>query len=81
MIDNNIAAARASRAPILLPGTVYNYGPDGRRLASAPGYAQVRHPCRAGATARGSVRDDVRTIVLSFHEGGNTAFDEVWVCE
>jgi len=28
MIDNNIAAARASSAPILLPGTVFNYGPD-----------------------------------------------------
>ena len=28
MIDNIIAAARASRAPILLPGTVYNYRPD-----------------------------------------------------
>jgi len=28
MIDNSIAAARASGARILLPGTVYNYGPD-----------------------------------------------------
>jgi hypothetical protein len=28
MIDNTIAAARASGARILLPGTVYNYGPD-----------------------------------------------------
>lgn len=28
MIDNSIAAARAGRARILLPGTVYNYGPD-----------------------------------------------------
>jgi nucleoside-diphosphate-sugar epimerase len=28
MIDNTIAAARASRARILLPGTIYNYGPD-----------------------------------------------------
>jgi uncharacterized protein YbjT (DUF2867 family) len=27
MIDNTIAAARASRARILLPGTIYNYGP------------------------------------------------------
>lgn len=28
MVDNTIAAARAAGAAILLPGTVYNYGPD-----------------------------------------------------
>ena len=28
MIDTTIAAARAIRARILLPGTIYNYGPD-----------------------------------------------------
>lgn len=28
MLDNSIAAARAAGARILLPGTVYNYGPD-----------------------------------------------------
>jgi nucleoside-diphosphate-sugar epimerase len=28
MIENTIAAARASGARILLPGTIYNYGPD-----------------------------------------------------
>ncbi|WP_207482070.1 NAD-dependent epimerase/dehydratase family protein [Arenibaculum pallidiluteum] len=28
MLENSIAAARASSARILLPGTVYNYGPD-----------------------------------------------------
>lgn len=28
MMDNSIAAARASGARILLPGTLYNYGPD-----------------------------------------------------
>src|SRR5215469_7662469 len=28
MIDNTIAAARASGARILLPGTIYNYGSD-----------------------------------------------------
>jgi nucleoside-diphosphate-sugar epimerase len=28
MLDNTIAAARAAGARILLPGTVYNYGPD-----------------------------------------------------
>ena len=28
MIDNTIAAARANRVRILLPGTIYNHGPD-----------------------------------------------------
>ena len=28
MLDNTIAAARAAGARVLLPGTVYNYGPD-----------------------------------------------------
>ncbi len=28
MIENTIAAARASGARVLLPGTIYNYGPD-----------------------------------------------------
>lgn len=28
MIDNTVAAAKASGARILLPGTIYNYGPD-----------------------------------------------------
>src|SRR5438105_126899 len=28
MIDNTIAAARATGARIVLPGTVYNFGPD-----------------------------------------------------
>ena len=28
MLDNTIAAAKASGARILLPGTIYNYGPD-----------------------------------------------------
>ena len=34
MLDNTIAAARASGARVLLPGTVYNYGPDvfGQRI-------------------------------------------------
>ena len=28
MLDNTIAAARATGARILLPGTIYNYGPE-----------------------------------------------------
>ena len=32
MIDNTIAAANASGATVLLPGTVYNFGPDAFRF-------------------------------------------------
>ncbi len=58
MIDNSIAAARASGARILLPGTIYNYGPDAfpilsEDFASAPDNAQGRYPGRAGAAAEG----------------------------
>jgi hypothetical protein len=28
MLDNTLAAAAAERATIVLPGTIYNYGPD-----------------------------------------------------
>jgi nucleoside-diphosphate-sugar epimerase len=34
MLDNTIAAARASGARILLPGTIYNFGPDAFPLLS-----------------------------------------------
>ncbi len=34
MIDNTIAAARAAGARILMPGTIYNYGPDAFPLLS-----------------------------------------------
>ena len=50
MLDSTIAAARASGARVLLPGTVYNYGPDtfGRRISEeAP-----QHP----TTRKGAIR-------------------------
>jgi nucleoside-diphosphate-sugar epimerase len=69
MIDNSIAAARASGARILLPGTVYNYGLDAYPVLRED---SPQHP----ATRKGAIRvelerrlkevsrDDVRTIVL-----------------
>jgi nucleoside-diphosphate-sugar epimerase len=69
MIDNSIAAARASGARILLPGTIYNYGPDAFPVLSED---SPQHP----ATRKGAIRvelerrlehasrDGVRTIVL-----------------
>src|SRR5262245_6593235 len=69
MIDNSIAAARASTARILLPGTIYNYGPNAYPVLreDAP-----QHPL----TRKGAIRvelerplaeashNNVRTIVL-----------------
>src|SRR5215831_21261047 len=50
MLESTIAAARSSGARVLLPGTVYNYGPDawGRRIdEDAP-----QHP----TTRKGAIR-------------------------
>jgi nucleoside-diphosphate-sugar epimerase len=49
MLDNTIAAARAQGATIVLPGTVYNYGPD-----AFPGLREdsPQHP----QTAKGAIR-------------------------
>ena len=69
MIDNSIAAARASGARVLLPGTIYNYGPDAYPVLRED---SPQHP----ATRKGAIRvelerrleeatgDAVRTIVL-----------------
>ncbi|MFC4764974.1 NAD-dependent epimerase/dehydratase family protein [Dyella koreensis] len=44
MLDNSIAAARAVGARIVLPGTIYNYGPDAFPLLreDAPQHPQTR---------------------------------------
>ena len=49
MIENTITAAKTSGARILLPDTVYNYGPDAfprtsRRLSPARNNAQGNYP-------------------------------------
>jgi nucleoside-diphosphate-sugar epimerase len=67
MLDSSIAAARACGARILLPGTVYNYGPD-----AFPDLSEIapQHP----RTRKGAIRvemerrlraaGDVRTLVV-----------------
>lgn len=52
MLDSSIAAARASGARILLPGTVYNYGPDAGLVLdeTAP-----QHP----VTRKGAIRAEM----------------------
>ena len=52
MLDNTIAAAKASGARILLPGTVYNYGPDAFPAISE---SAPQHP----TTAKGRIRAEM----------------------
>ncbi|RAH97700.1 hypothetical protein DLJ53_28045 [Acuticoccus sediminis] len=71
MADSVIAAARASGARIVLPGTVYNYGPDAMPVLAPDSPQNPR-------TEKGRVRvalerrleaaadDGVRTIILRF---------------
>jgi nucleoside-diphosphate-sugar epimerase len=49
MLDNTIAAARASGARIVLPGSVYNFGPD---AFPAPDETSPQHP----VTVKGGIR-------------------------
>src|SRR4051812_22237359 len=49
MLDSTIAAARASGARILLPGTIYNYGPD-----AFPDLAETS--AQNPVTAKGAIR-------------------------
>lgn len=69
MVANTIAAARASGARILLPGTVYNYGPDAFPVIAED--APQRPLTRKGAIRvemeamlRAAADDGVRTLVV-----------------
>jgi nucleoside-diphosphate-sugar epimerase len=90
MIDNTIAAAEASGATIVLPGTVYNYGPDAfptlsenqpQRPRTRKGAIRVElEQHLESATAKG-----VRTIVVRAgdffgpHLTGNSWFSQGFV--
>jgi nucleoside-diphosphate-sugar epimerase len=69
MIDNTLAAARAERATVVLPGTVYNYGPDTFPLL--PEEAPQRPLTRKGTIRveleqrlRSATAEGVRAIVV-----------------
>jgi nucleoside-diphosphate-sugar epimerase len=69
MVDNSIAAARASGARIVLPGTVYNFGPDA--LTDLSEDAPQRPVTRKGkiraemeARLQAAAADGVRTLVV-----------------
>jgi nucleoside-diphosphate-sugar epimerase len=63
MIDNSIAAARAEGARILLPGTVYNYGPDAFPLIDE---AAPQHP----RTRKGAIRVEMERRLRDAAERG-----------
>ena len=64
MLDNSIAAARAQKAQVLLPGTVYNYGPDSFPLIdeTAP-----QHPL----TRKGAIRVEMERRLRGAAEAGD----------
>lgn len=63
MLDNTIAAARLAGARIVLPGTVYNYGPDALPLIAeeAP-----QHPL----TRKGAIRVEMERRLRAAAEAG-----------
>lgn len=86
MIDNTIAAAVAGQATIVLPGTVYNYGPDAFPLLQedAPQHPQTRKGAIRvelerrihGATAQGARAIVVRAGDFFGPRAGNNWFSQ-----
>jgi len=87
MLGNTIAAARAAGATVVLPGTVYNYGPDAFGLLRED--APQRPRTRKGAIRvemerqlQAAATDGVRTIVVRAgdffgpHLSGNSWFSQ-----
>lgn len=64
MLDNSVAAARANGARILLPGTVYNYGPD-----AFPDLTEDK-PQRA-ATVKGRIRVEMERRLATLAASGD----------
>jgi nucleoside-diphosphate-sugar epimerase len=64
MLDNSIAAARAEHARILLPGTVYNYGPD-----AFPDLVETspQHP----VTRKGAIRVEMEQRLRAAAQAGD----------
>ena len=66
MLDNTIAAAIAERAAIVLPGTLYNYGPDAFGLVTEE---SPQHPL----TRKGGIRVEMERRLESFTRNGGRA--------
>jgi nucleoside-diphosphate-sugar epimerase len=63
MLDNTIAAASAERATIVLPGTLYNYGPDAFGLVTEE---SPQNPL----TRKGAIRVEMERRLESFSRNG-----------
>jgi nucleoside-diphosphate-sugar epimerase len=86
MIENTIAAARASGGRILLPGTIYNYGPDAfpilredspQRATTHKGKIRIALEQKLEAAAR----EGVRSLIVRFGDffgprAGNNWFSQ-----
>lgn len=58
MLDNTIVAATAEAATIVLPGTVYNYGPDAFPILTEE---SPQHPM----TRKGAIRVEMEKRLLN----------------
>ncbi len=63
MLDNTIAAATAQAATIVLPGTVYNYGPDAFPLLAEDAPQRPK-------TRKGAIRVELERRLQAATEGG-----------
>jgi nucleoside-diphosphate-sugar epimerase len=63
MLDNTIAAASAMGATIVLPGTVYNFGPDAFPMLSEE---SAQHP----VTRKGAIRVEMERRLLAASKNG-----------
>jgi len=63
MLDNTIAAAVAERATIVLPGTLYNYGPDAFGLITEESPQNPR-------TRKGAIRVEMERRLESYSRNG-----------
>lgn len=64
MIDNTIAAARAQRATVVLPGTVYNFGPDAFPVLTEDSPQQP-------VTRKGAIRVELERRLFAAAEAGD----------
>lgn len=86
MLDNTIAAAKAQRARVLFPGTIYNFGPDALpRLSEAspqnPLTRKGRIRVRMEERLQAATREGVRALVVRAGDyfgphAGNTWFSQ-----
>jgi nucleoside-diphosphate-sugar epimerase len=63
MLDNTISAARAEGATVVLPGTIYNFGPDAFPVLSED---SPQHP----ATLKGAIRVEIEQRLLAASGSG-----------